>query len=419
MLRVLHFADVHIGMENFGRLDAESGLNTRVRDFLRRMDEVIAFATEHAVDLTIFAGDAFKTRTPSPTLQNQFAYRIQTLAKLAPVVMLVGNHDLPPADKKSSSIEIYDTLDVPNVHVRDEFGVSKIETPSGAVVVGAAPYPLRQRLLRDEQTAGMTIAQIDELLRATLNATLDELAAEADVLALENGDCPRLLTGHFTVDGAVWGSERGVMLGRDISAPMAAMADDRWDYVAMGHIHRHQNLTHGRIDAPPVVYSGSLDRVDFGEESEPKGFCWVELERDHTQWAFHRVQARPFVTIRLDLRTSSDSKSELLEEIEAHEHLREAVVRVRLQLTPATNAALDEKLIRDAIYRKGANFVAPFQKDIDQGTRARLGSSPEGLSDEQLLERYLASKETPLERRARLIDAAKPIFAGLIEAGEG
>jgi exonuclease SbcD len=418
-IRMLHFADVHIGMENFGRLDAESGLNTRVRDFLHRMDEMIAFARENAVDLTIFAGDAFKTRTPSPTLQDQFAYRIQDLAALAPVLLLVGNHDLPPADKKSSSIQIYDTLRVPNVHVRAEFGVSHIETPGGSVVIGAAPYPLRQRLLRDEQTAGLTIAQLDERMRTTLNAVLEDMAAEADALAQQHGDCPRVLTGHFTVDGAVWGSERGVMLGRDIAAPLSALADDRWDYVALGHIHRHQNLTPGRIDAPPVVYSGSLDRVDFGEEAEQKGFCWVELARDNTKWAFHRVKARSFVTIRLDLRASADAKRALLDAIESHGHLRDAVVRVRLHLTPETHAALDEKLARDAIYRAGANFVAPFQKEIDQGVRARLGGSPEGLSDAELLERYLLSRETPPERRARLSDAAQPIFAGTVAHEEG
>ncbi len=72
-IRVLHFADVHIGMENYGKTDPETGLSSRVRDFLRRMDEMIDFAREHDVDLTIFAGDAFKTRSPNPTYQREFA----------------------------------------------------------------------------------------------------------------------------------------------------------------------------------------------------------------------------------------------------------------------------------------------------------------------------------------------------------
>jgi len=43
-IRILHFADLHIGMENYGRLDPETGLNLRVVDFLRRMDEVVTYA---------------------------------------------------------------------------------------------------------------------------------------------------------------------------------------------------------------------------------------------------------------------------------------------------------------------------------------------------------------------------------------
>ncbi|MFZ4816846.1 MAG: metallophosphoesterase family protein, partial [Phototrophicaceae bacterium] len=112
-IRVLHFADTHIGMENYGKTDPETGLSSRLRDFLRRMDEMIEHTRTHGVDLVIFAGDAFKTRTPSPTYQREFAHRIIELAGLAPVVMLVGNHDVPPNYLRASSIEIYDTLRVP------------------------------------------------------------------------------------------------------------------------------------------------------------------------------------------------------------------------------------------------------------------------------------------------------------------
>ena len=41
-----------------------------------------------------------------------------------------------------------------------------------------------------------------------------KLQALASVAA--DADMPRVLTGHFTVTGAVWGSERSVMLGRDV-----------------------------------------------------------------------------------------------------------------------------------------------------------------------------------------------------------
>ncbi len=72
-IRLLHFADVHIGVESYGRMDAQTGLSSRVRDFLRRMDEMVEYARRHQVDLAIFAGDAFKSQNPNPTLQREFA----------------------------------------------------------------------------------------------------------------------------------------------------------------------------------------------------------------------------------------------------------------------------------------------------------------------------------------------------------
>ncbi len=408
-IRVLHFADVHIGMENYGGIDHESGLNKRVRDFLHRMDEMIDFAKSNDVDLTIFAGDAFKTRTPNPTYQREFAHRVRDLIDLAPLVMLVGNHDVPPAELKASSIEIYHTLNVPNVWVADEYKLHVIDTKRGGVAVGAAPYPLRSRLLKGLKTQGKTIAETDDLVGRQLAAELEQLASDADAY-----DLPRVLVGHFTVSGAQFGSERGIMLGRDIQVSPSTLADDRWDYVALGHIHKHQNLTEGRVGVPPIVYSGSLERIDFGEEADAKGFCWVELERKHVRWKFHGVDARPFVTIRADLRDVDDPTEELLSMI-ARRSVAGAVVRVIIDLTPESEAKLKEGMIRDALIRAGAAYIAGIRKEVEQPARARLGTNPEGLSDPELLDHYLASKGYDAPARARLLELADTIFGA--EAG--
>jgi exonuclease SbcD len=263
------------------------------------------------------------------------------------------------------------------------------------------------------KTAGMTIAETDSMLQRELTALLDQLAEAAD----QYGDMPRLLTGHLTIAGAVWGSERNIMLGRDVQVLPSAVADERWDYVALGHIHKHQNLTAGREGLPPVVYSGSLERIDFGEEDDPKGFCWVELERKQTNWKFHRVKARPFVTIRADLRKSADPTRQAVEEVEAYD-LQGAVVRVILDLTPETEAKLNEGIVRDALLRGGAAYIAGIRREVEQPARARLGGNPEGMTDEELLERYLISKGMDEARRAELIFAAKDIIAdgGMLES---
>jgi exonuclease SbcD len=402
-IRVLHFADIHIGMENYGKTDPNTGLSSRVVDFLRRMEEMIEYARDNDVDLVIFAGDAFKTRTPNPTFQREFAWRIQDLARLAPVLMLVGNHDLPPNVLKASSIEIYETLNVYNVRVAHDFEVFSVETKRGRVIVGTAPYPIRARLMEQAENTGRTIAETDRILEDTLSSILRDLAAQADELAGE--DTPRLLTGHFTVRGAVLGSERNVMLGRDVQVSLGLLADTRWDYIALGHIHKHQNLTAKRDDVPPVVYSGSLERIDFGEESDKKGFCWINLKRGHADWSFVRVQARPMVTLRIDCRKETYPTRVVVGEIRKH-NLKDAIVRIIIELTPETNASLKDGYIRGALQEAEVFHVAGIKREVESIDRARLGTNPEGLSHEALLEKYLISREYPPERREKLMQAA-------------
>ena len=65
-IRLLHFADVHIGMENYGRLDPESGLNRRVADFLDRLDTVVAYAIDHAADVVLCIAHCYQHADDGP-----------------------------------------------------------------------------------------------------------------------------------------------------------------------------------------------------------------------------------------------------------------------------------------------------------------------------------------------------------------
>jgi exonuclease SbcD len=178
--------------------------------------------------------------------------------------------------------------------------------------------------------------------------------------------------------------------------------------VALGHIHRHQELNGGQ--QPPIVYCGSLERIDFGEEKESKGFVVVEVGRGHAEWDFHPVAARPFVTIRADVREEADPLAFLLEHIERYD-TADAIVRVIVQARSE-----QEGLVRDADVRRAlqdAAYVASVSLEIERAYRQRLGGdSPEGLTPAELLARYLESKETPPERIELLQKYATEIYEG-------
>jgi len=218
---------------------------------------------------------------------------------------------------------------------------------------------------------------------------------------------PAVLTAHLTVSGATYSSERSVMIGRDAVILKSALADPAWDYVALGHIHRHQSLNGAAY--PPVVYSGSLERIDFGEELEPKGFCWVKLARGKTTWQFVELPARRFVTVRADLRQAEDVQAALKEAVTAHD-LREAVVRLVVQLRPEQEQQLRDREVRSLL--TDAAFVGGVSREVEREARVRLGNlAPEAMTPQQLLERYLDDKGTPAERKRELVECAEEIFS--------
>jgi exonuclease SbcD len=399
-IHMLHFADIHIGTENYGHIDPETGVNGRVLDFLRRFNEVVDYAIEHEADLVLFAGDAFKTRDPNPTLQREFARRIRRLSEAGiPTILLVGNHDLPAMEKRASSVDIFRTLAVPNVVVAYEEAVHTVKTRNGPLQVATVPYPMRHRLLAREEFKGMSIEQLDRSLSDLVAENIEALAKDLDP------DVPAVLAGHFSVSGAVWGSERQVMLGNDVIVAKTVLVNGPWDYVAMGHIHKHQDLNPGGY--PPVVYAGSLERIDFGEERESKGFCWVEVAKGATTYEFIPIQARPMRTIEVDVTYEPNPTQAVIAAIQDAD-IADAIVRVLVRTTPEKESALNQREIESAL--EGA-YYARINKEVERTMRARLGPEPpEGLTPQQLLERYLQAKGADPERIRTLLDYAKGIF---------
>jgi exonuclease SbcD len=399
-IRMLHFADLHVGMENYGKIDPLTGTSSRVRDFLDRLDELIDFALGNEADLVVFAGDAFKSRDPNPTQQREFAQRIKRLADVMPTLLLVGNHDMPGMPSKASSVDIFHALDVPGVMVGRRPEGRVVETRRGELYLGWLPYPMRNRLLSSQEHQGKSIEELEVALRQTVADILRELAEGA-----AEHDMPRVLVSHLTVAEAMHGSERTVMLGGDVAVQISNLANPAWDYVALGHIHRHQSVHDDRY--PPVVYSGSMERIDFGEEKEEKGFCWVQLAQKKTTWEFVPVAARPFHTLHVDVRDRKDPMLTILDQAEKAS-VPEAVARVVIQLHSDQQAALREREIENALSEAASVSIV---REIEVEARARLGDvTPERMTPLELVEKYFQSREESPERIKALMAKAEELL---------
>jgi exonuclease SbcD len=412
MIKLLHFADLHLGVENYGRIDPATGLSTRLMDFLRVYDQVVDYALENDIGLVVFSGDAYKTRDPNPTYQREFARRIQRLSIAGiPTVLVAGNHDTPSAVGRAITVEIFATLEVENVYVAKKPEVINIETKDGPVQIVALPWVTRSALLARDEYKNKNLEEINQLiLDRIINIVEGDDGLISQLDSAVSGATPTILAAHATVQGAVYGSERSVMLGQEMILPPSLARNPAFDYVALGHIHKHQVL----YEEPPVIYSGSIERIDFGEEREDKGFVVAEVERGRVSWQFVKTDARPFVTIKVDVQ-SDDPTAEILEAIAARD-IEDAVVRIIIHMTAEKEPLINEGEIRRAL--AGAFHIAAIVKDVERKVRLRLGDQPiEEMTPRQMLERYFQVKQTPPERTELLLEHAEDIFRELETSG--
>ncbi len=306
MLKILHFADAHIDMANYGRHDPVTGLPLRVLDFLKSLDTIVDTAIAEKVDLVLFAGDAYKDRNPAPTFQREWGRRVMRLSRAGiPTLLLVGNHDTSPALGRAHTLDPFSTLEVPNVLVLDHPAfLQPADLWDLPLQVIAIPWVSRAGLMANQEISAVNLQEVNEAVEERLTAIVHNSLDEADP------KLPVILTAHASVQGAVYGGERTVMLGSDLVLPGSLVRDPRLDYVALGHIHKSQNLNENAH--PPVIYPGSIERVDFGEAADDKFFVIAHVEKGHTEVEWHKLKdIRPFVDRSLRLKSPEDVTNQL------------------------------------------------------------------------------------------------------------
>jgi exonuclease SbcD len=400
-LKILHFADLHLGVETYGRVNPETGLSTRLEDFLTALDRVVDYAIENKIDLVLFCGDAYKSREPTQTQQREFAKRIYRLTTSGiPIFLLIGNHDLPNAIGKATTTEIFDTLTVKNVYVSNRPEVYRIQTPSGIVQVVSLPWLRRSALLTKEDTKNLTFEQINEKMQAAMTEVVAKKAEELDP------ELPAVLAAHVWVTGAKVGSESSMTIGQEHALLVSNIIHPAFDYIALGHIHKHQVLN----ENPPVVYAGSLERLDFGEADDEKGFYLVDIEpngatgKRQVKFDFHPLEGRRFVTIGVKIEPDTlEPTSVVLKAIaEKQDAIRDAIVRLQISLPSELEGQIRDGDIREAT--REAHYFA-IAKEVRRETRVRLGEgTAEEITPAQALKAYLESKKVPAERAKVLLE---------------
>lgn len=404
MLTILHFADAHIDMANYGRHDPASGLPLRVLDFLSSLDTIIDTAIHEKVDLVLFAGDAYKDRNPAPTFQREWGRRVMRLSRAGiPTLLLVGNHDTSPALGRAHTLDPFNTLEVPNVLVLDHPAFLGPDELWGLrLQVIALPWVSRSGLIASQELTSAEPEKVDRAIEERLTNIVQEMLEEADP------GLPIVLTAHASVQGAVYGGERTVMLGGDLLLPGSLVRDPRLDYVALGHIHKSQNLNEG--SHPPVIYPGSIERVDFGEAADDKYFVIAHVEHGHTEVEWHKLGGiRPFIDRHLRLKSQEDVTAQILRALPHTNKLEGAIVRLVLEYPRDWETLIDESALREYT---SETFEFHLIKRPMVEARARLAQDEavSSLTPLELLDRFWRSSHVTPTEQASLQKLAKDII---------
>ncbi|MEN9217082.1 MAG: exonuclease subunit SbcD [Gloeomargarita sp. HHBFW_bins_162] len=402
-IRILHVSDIHLGSgQNHGRTNPLTGLNTRVEDFTQALATCIDQALSLPVDVVLFTGDAFPDATPAPWIQELFAQQFLRLVRAQiPVVLLVGNHDQHTQGEGGASLSIYRALNVPGVIVGESLATYTLETRNGPLQIVTLPWITRSMLLTKPETQGLSMSEINELLLTRLREAL-----AGEILNLDE-NIPTILAAHVMADKALFGAERLLSAGKTLTVPLSLLAQPCFRYVALGHVHRHQVLW----DHPPVVYAGSIERVDFSEENEAKGYVLIEIEPEQTRFEFCPLPTRLMHTIRVDLIYSPDPQKKLLSEI-ADAPIDDAIVRVIYRIKSDQVAQINEAQIRSAL--ASAHSLSIQAELVNEQPRQRVTQVDlnQVLDPMTVLEQYVDETEGLQPLKADLLLAAQALLNG-------
>ena len=405
-VRVMHFADVHLGVETYGKYNPETGLNTRLEDFTQALHKAIDLALEANVDLAVFAGDAYKARDPNQTHQRAFAGCLKRLTDAGvPVAMLVGNHDIPNTRGRAHALEIYGLLGGAGVTIFQQAEVKPLTTRKGDVLVAGMPYLTRSRLVAKEEARNKTVEEVAHYVRDSYAKYIAQLAGEVAA----QPEHIAILTGHFTIADARVGVQGFLLNPNEPQVPVSEVALSPFDYVAMGHVHKPQEMNRGA--QPPVVYSGSIDRIDFGERAENKGFVLADVRKGRADWKHVPVETRPFLDIHADAQNADDPTAVILAEINRFPIAR-SIVKVSYKVPPDKAALVRTDEVRRAL--GAAHLIVALSREMPPAeAQVRSQVLTEALTPEKALETYIDLQPRLAPRKDDLMAYARPLLDAL------
>lgn len=312
-MRILCTADLHVddrvSLAGLCPTDRDTGEPLVLTQARRTLAWIAREAREREVDLILIAGDLYDRPRPSPAAEAVAAAWLSDLCEVAPVVLLLGNHDRgngpeahalePLKHLRPGRLVVLDRPDPVGVVTGDQWGEHFADPAKTRVALDAViyplPYPSRSYL------AASSLSPEDTAAR--MSVALDEIVLAHATAARLRQDATTILLGHGTLRGAAYNEYQTVPLS---DLQIGCDHFEAFDLAVWGHLHKRQRAPGCTWAGEPTVefthgYVGSPMRQDFGEEGEPHGISVLDDASGVWRCEFvHNPTDRHFWTIRAD-----------------------------------------------------------------------------------------------------------------------
>ena len=374
-MRFIHTADLHLGFRTYDR-------EKNYKPFAS-LDFAVQYAVEHKVNLFIIAGDIFDRRDPSAFIQRGFARDVRKLLKNhIEVFILTGNHEGAPNPKRDIHLDLYNELEIEGVTVAKRMNRFRVNDLN----IIAIPYPFKRNFLSKEEYRNESEGKINIMMNQKIVEGIDKLLEGIDK------NLPTILVAHLPLMEGEVGAEKYIYFSSDVPASIEDIDREEFSYIAMGHLHKMQMLSSKKF-LHPVVYPGSLDRINFGEETHKKGFFDVEISSETEKPSFMFIEnpfARKFYTIRVN----NDKDVENVR----WERVKQSIVRIIL-----VNDLQDEKLFKKMVEKLKKEAIVFTGIEDRRGIKNNVVRSKLNLSIslEEAIEKYIKCQDNAFVKKNR------------------
>lgn len=365
-MRVVHLSDTHLGFSAYSRLNQDEGVNQREIDFYKAFKQAVDIAIRLKPDLVVHAGDLFDTVRP----QNRaIDFALRQLIRLSEegieTVLISGNHSTPRLKETGNIFRIFEHLE--HVHSIHEPAIKQVV--SGDVTVTAIPH-----------SSTPPLTQLVQESKPSKDTRFNLLLLHAGIMGPNT----------YKMDEF-----------NEQSVPASSLPEG-FDYIALGHFHRFTEVSKG------TCYSGSTERLSFGEAGQEKGIVEVDLSKGSAK--FHELQIRDMVDLE-PIDASKLASSEILRE--AKERLSSAKVDDRIARMSVSNVGGEAYRSLDVqAIRRLANSAMHFELKIERAEEAARKESQEAQFGSLAYEfqKYVAALDRGEEKKKMLLDVGTPYF---------